>query len=99
MPTITPDDRSRATELAFTDGDWLGDALPPDDFAGSDLGLTGAGLEAPGVLAAAATGLEDGPEVAPWLAAAMPGALYVGLRGMYVRLRPRYKGNGCFLRW
>jgi hypothetical protein len=73
IPTTAPDDMSRATELAFTDGDWLGDALPPtDDFAASC--LAGAELEGEGVWTAAAIGLEDVPEAAP--------GLFVGLRGV-----------------
>jgi hypothetical protein len=72
IPTMAPDDMSRATELAFTDGDWLGDALPPDDFAASN--LADAELEGAGVWTAAAIGLEDVPEAAP--------GPFVGLRGV-----------------
>ena len=69
IPTIAPDDISRETELAFTDGCWLGDgdALPLDDFAASDLALAGAVLVGAGALpvAAAATGFEGASEAVP----------------------------------
>jgi hypothetical protein len=71
--------------LAFTDGCWLGDALPLDDFAASGLGPPGVVLVGTGALpvAAAAAGLEDVPEGPSWLtAAATPGEPYVGLRGV-----------------
>lgn len=72
---------SRATELAFTEGEWLGDGvLLPDDFAASGLGLAdGAVLEGAGVLPATAKGLEAVLEDASWLTAP-PGGLFVGLR-------------------
>ena len=93
IPITAPDDTSRETELAFTDGCWLGDALPLDDFAVSALGPPGAVLVGVGALpvAAAAAGLEDVPEGPSWLtAAATPGEAFVGLRG--VSVKPRYKG-------
>lgn len=73
IPTIAPDDMSRATELlAFADPDGLGDTLPPDPFTASDLGLAANVIEGEGVLAAAAEGLEDVPEAVPWFTAATP---------------------------
>jgi hypothetical protein len=59
----------RSAELAFTDGDRLGDTLPLDTFAASVLGLAGLNVAAvavfwgAGELTAAAPVLEDGPEV------------------------------------
>lgn len=84
IPTIAPDDTSRATELAFTEGVWLGDGLPLlDAFAASGLGLAaGAALEGAGVLPATAEGLEAVLEVASWLTAA-PGGLFVELRSAF----------------
>jgi len=81
IPTTAPDDMSRATELAFTEGVWLGDGpLLPDGFGASALGLAGgAVLEGAGVLPASAMGLEAVLEVASWLTAA-PGGLSVDLR-------------------
>jgi hypothetical protein len=82
IPTTAPDDMSRATELAFTEGEWLGDGPPPllDAFGASALGLAGGAVfEGAGVLPAAAMGLEAVLEVASWLTAA-PGELFVELR-------------------
>ena len=81
IPTTAPDDTSRATELAFTEGEWLGDGLLLlDAFATSGLGLpAGAVPEGAGVLPATAKGLEAVLEVASWLTAA-PEGLFVELR-------------------
>lgn len=80
IQTTAPDDMSRATELAFTEGEWVGDGpLLPDAFGASALGLAAAALEGAGVLPAAAKGLEDVLEVASWLTAT-PEGLFVELR-------------------
>jgi hypothetical protein len=81
IPTTAPDDMSRATELAFTEGEWVGDGpLLPDAFGASALGLAcAAALEGAGVLPAAAKGLEVVLEVASWLTAT-PEGLFVELR-------------------
>jgi len=69
---MAPDDISRETELAFTDGGWLGDALPLDDFAVPGLGPADATLEEVGVLAAATVGCEYVSADPEWLTAAAP---------------------------
>jgi len=81
ITTTAPDDMSRATELAFTEGEWIGDGLPLlDAFAASGLGLAGGAVfEGAGVLPATAKGLEAVLEVASW-STATPGGLFVGLR-------------------
>jgi hypothetical protein len=84
---MAPDDISRETELAFTDGGWLGDALPLDDFAVPGLGPADAILEV-GVLAAATVGCE-GVSVDPeWLAATAPVEAVVEL-WQDVRMNPK----------
>jgi len=75
IPTIAPDDTSRATELDFTV--WLGNA-PLNGFVVvvvvADLRLADAALaEGNAVLPDAAAAFEDVPEFASWLTAATPG--------------------------